>query len=128
MGPSAFFCQQESMSKTNRVLLDLDAIVPERDVVIKLDKVEHPLVPVTVENFVKNMKTMEKLGTGILDSEQEKNLIVEMLSQVFPSVPSGRFNQLTMQQLNTLLTFSREHSGEEKVEQEATSENPPTAG
>jgi hypothetical protein len=112
----------------NRVLLDLDAIVPEKDVVIVLDKQEHKLVPVTVENFVKNMKTMEKLGTGALDNETEKNLIVEMLGQVFPTVPAGRFDKLTMQQLNTLLTFSRENSGEDQVEKEATSENPPTAG
>ncbi|MCK1543425.1 hypothetical protein IVB12_16025 [Bradyrhizobium sp. 179] len=114
------------MSNPNRVVLDLDAIVPEKDVVLKLDNKEHPLHPVTVENFVKNMKTMEKLGTGALDTEQEKNLIVEMLEQVFPTVEKGRFARLTMIQLDQLLTFARANSGEEQVATEA-SENPPKA-
>jgi hypothetical protein len=85
-------------------------------------------VPVTVENFVKNMKTMEKLGTGNLDTETEKNVIIEMLGQVFPSVPEGRFGKLTMQQLDQLLTFSRANSGEQQVEEAAATENPPKAG
>lgn len=112
------------MSK--KVVLDLDAIVPEKDVVLKLDGKEHPLVPVTVDNFVRNMKTMQKLGTGTLDTEEEKNVIVAMLSQVFPSVPEGRFGKLSMPQLNQLLTFARSNSGEEEVATEAQG-NPPTA-
>jgi hypothetical protein len=114
------------MANPNRVVLDLDAIVPEKDVVLKLDGKEHALVPVTVDNFVKNMKTMEKLGTGALDTEKEKNMIVEMLEQVFPSVEKGRFGRLTMQQLNQLLTFARSNSGEEEVATEAQG-NPPMA-
>jgi hypothetical protein len=114
------------MSNPNQIVLDLDAIVPEKDVVLKLDKQDHPLVPVTVDNFVKNMKTMQKLGTGQLDTETEKGLIVEMLEQVFPSVEKGRFGKLTMIQLNTLLNFARDNSGENDVQKEAEG-NPPTA-
>lgn len=114
------------MSNPNRVTLDLDAIVPEKDVVLKLDGKEHPLVPVTVDNFVKNIQTMEKLGTGQLDMATEKNVIVEMLEQVFPSVEKGRFGKLSMLQLNQLLTFARSNSGEEEVSKEAEG-NPPKA-
>jgi hypothetical protein len=114
------------MPNPNQIVLDLDAIVPEKEVVLKLDKQDHPLVPVTVNNFVKNMKTMKKLGTGALDEETEKGLIVEMLEQVFPSVAKGRFGELTMVQLNTLLNFARDNSGENDVQKEADG-NPPKA-
>jgi membrane-bound lytic murein transglycosylase MltF len=115
------------MKTPNKIVLDLDAIVPENDVVLKLDKKEHPLVPVTVNNFVKNMKTMEKLGTGAMDTETEKGIIIEMLNQVFPSVGVARFGELTMKQLDQLLSFARANSGEEQVATEAAQADPQTA-
>lgn len=114
----------------NKIFLDLDAIVPEKDVFIVLDKQEHRLAPLTVEQFVINMRNMEKLGKGNLDVETEQGMIVNMLEQVFPTVPKSRFNQMTMVQLNTLIEFARTEGGETKVQQEATTEqaNPPVAG
>lgn len=112
----------------NAVYLDLDGIVPEKEVYIKLDKQDHKLAPITVDQFVKNLQTMQKLGTGKLSIEEEQSLMVEMLEQVFPSVPKGRLNTLTLLQLNTLINFSREHSGEKQVEAEGgtSTTNPPT--
>jgi hypothetical protein len=116
------------MAKTNTVYLDLDTVVPEMEIVVKLDKKSHPLMPISVEDFVKNIQTLEKLGTGQLDAATEKGLIVDMLVQVLPSIGTERLNKLSMLQLNKLIDFTREHSGEKKVEAAATvvSKDPPT--
>ena len=74
----------------NKIFLDLDAIVPEKDVFIVLDKQEHRLAPLTVEQFVINMRNMEKLGKGNLDVETEQGMIVNMLEQVFLRHSAGQ--------------------------------------
>jgi hypothetical protein len=110
------------MSDSKTVYLDLDAIVPEKDVVVKLDGQDHKLEPVTVEQFISNIQVMEKLGSGNLNVEDEKNLIVDMLLQVFPTIKRERLNSLKLMQLNAMIDFAREHGGENKVKNEATEE------
>src|SRR4051812_28489368 len=116
------------MQKPDAIYLDLDGIRPEKQIIIKLDGVDHELKPVTVEDFVENIQTMQKLGTGNLDVATEKAMLVDMLAQVLPTIGAPRLSKLTMQQLHTLIDFCREHNGEKDVPKEAVKEapNPPT--
>lgn len=115
-------------AKTNTVYIDLDAVKPDKEIVVKLDGVDHPVEPITVEQFVENMQTMERLGLGNLSAKEEKDLMVQMLVQTLPSIGADRLNKLQLIQLNALIEFTRKYNGETKVADEVkkeTTENPP---
>jgi hypothetical protein len=98
--------------------LDLDAVVPNSDVTVKLGGIEHKLVPITLEDFVRNTKAVQDMGT-LVDAEAEMNVVRDMLSRAFPTMTVQITNKLTLIQLNTLLEFAMKHNGAKTVEKEA---------
>lgn len=111
----------EAAKAKNLVYLDLDTVVPHDEIVVRLGGIDHPLVPITLEDFVKNTKTVQDLGV-ITDPESEMKLVKSMLFRAFPSMTDEIVNKLTLIQLNRLLDFAMEHNGAKKVEQEAGAE------
>ena len=98
--------------------LDLDAVVADNEVVVKLGGVEHKLVPITLEDFVRNTKIVQDMGVTT-DPETEMKLVTDMLFRAFPTMTPEITNKLTLIQLNTLMEFAQKHNGTKKVEKEA---------
>jgi hypothetical protein len=109
--------------------LDLDAVVPDNDVVVKFGGKEHKLVPITLEDFVKNTKAVQAMGTST-DPDAEMAVIKDMLQRAFPTITPDMTLKFSLLQLNTLLDFAMKHNGSKKVEEaaEADAANPPMAG
>lgn len=119
------------MSKVT--ILDLDAVIPEREVVVKLDGKDHKLVPVTLEDYLKNTKLIRDLATGgeDVDFQKEFDIAIDMVDRAFPSITKDRLQKLTLIQLNKLAEFARGADGTEvakDAEVQAAEANPPTAG
>lgn len=98
--------------------LDLDAVLPDTEVTVKLGGVEHKLVPITLEDFVRNTKIVQVMG-ATTDPDKEMAMVTDMLFRAFPTMTQEITNKLTLVQLNRLMEFSMEHNGAKKVEQEA---------
>lgn len=106
--------------------LDLDAVVPEREVVLKLDGNQHKLATITLEDFVKNNALIQSLQGK--DMEAEVNGLVDMLDRSFPSVTRERLFKLTLPQLKQLMQFANDNNGSTVVDAEVKKEtavNPP---
>lgn len=111
--------------------LDLDAIDTEVTLVIKLKGTEHKLVPITVDDFIANMATIEKMGTSG-DVKAETELLIEMLSRSFPTIGKPVLWKLTLPQLNAIMAEAQKYSGQGAVTEEIRAklaaegnENPP---
>jgi len=117
------------MSDDTTMFLDLDSVVPEKEVVVKLGGQDHKLVPITVEGFIQNTKEIEAF-TKITNPtpEDEISLTIGMLQRSFPTMTAELLRGLTVLQLNKLNEFAQSNNGAKKVEEEAAAENPPTAG
>jgi hypothetical protein len=114
----------------NTRYLDLDAVLPDTEVVVKLKGVEHKLVPITLADFVKNTKAVQNMAASA-DPEAEMAMVTDMLFRAFPSMTADITDGLTLIQLNRLLDFALANNGARKVEQEASkdaAENPTAAG
>ena len=98
--------------------LDLDAVVPDNDVVVKLGGIEHTLVPITLEDFVRNTKAVQVMNASE-DPDAEMGIVTDMLFRAFPSMTPEITNKLTLIQLNKLLDFAMEHNGAKRVQTEA---------
>ena len=110
--------------------LDLDAVVPVDSIEIKFGGVIHKLVPITLEDFVRNTKAVQEMGTQV-DPQKEMEMVTDMLFRAFPTMTPELVKTLTLIQLNKLLDFAMEHNGARKVEKEAGEEaaaDPPQAG
>lgn len=114
----------DTVKAKNAVYLDLDAVVPDNDVVVRLGGVDHPLVPITLEDFVRNTKTVQDLDVST-DPETEMELVKTMLFRAFPSMTPEIVNKLTLIQLNRLMDFSTEHNGTKQVDKEVSKEATP---
>lgn len=115
---------------TKTMFLDLDAVKPEVDVSIKINGTTHNLVPPSVEDFLENTKMIQAAATQT-DLQAQFDMTIKMLIRAFPTLPEKDLRGLTLPQLNRLIEFAQEHSGEKKVSGEmeaAAAENPPVAG
>lgn len=116
-----------SDTQDNLNFIDLDSIVPENEVVVKLGDVRHTLVPITVEDFVANSKAIMNYAKGDKTIEDELTLVTGMLLRAFPTMTQEMLNKLDLIKLNKLSEFAQKHNGQKKVEEQAAAENPPTA-
>ena len=98
--------------------LDLDAIDTEFTLVVKLDGTDHKLQPISLEDFVANLRKIQEMGVTT-DPMQEVEMLVEMLSKAFPSIGEPRLRKLTLPQLSALMEKAREFNGENAVTREA---------
>ena len=108
--------------------IDLDKLVDDA-VVIKFKGVEHTLKPVTMKNFIVNVRDIQEIGTapGI---EKEIELSVQMLVRAFPTMTRELFEEMTLDQLKQLTHLAHANNGQtdSAVEADAAAnENPPVA-
>lgn len=116
---------------SNVTYIDLDAVKPEVALEVGLDGQKHALKPITVEEFIANLRLMEQMGaTGSIEKETE--ILVEMLSRAFPTIGKERLWKLTVSQLNELLALAKRFNGQDRVSDDVKaelaaqgSENPP---
>src|SRR5665213_4517497 len=108
-------------TKKSARYLDLDAILPDNDVVVRLGGVEHKLVPISLEDFVKNTKAVQNMNASV-DPTDEMALVCDMLFRAFPTMTPEIANKLTLIQLNALMDFAMEQNGGKKVQKEAAEE------
>jgi hypothetical protein len=120
---------------TNNVtIIDLDAVVPQREVVVKLDGKEHKLAAITLEDYLLNTKLIQQIAAGQgpeTDLEKEFEVALDMVGRAFPTIGADRLRKLTLDQLNKLSDVARGNDGTQvaKQEEEKTAEaNPTTAG
>jgi hypothetical protein len=88
------------MAKTP-VYLDLDAVAPEKEIVVKLGGKEHTLVPVSVDDFVKNVAAMEDLAGSEGDLLKTMNILKNVVQRAFPTLDMETISKLTLPQLNS---------------------------
>jgi hypothetical protein len=112
--------------------LDLDSIVPEKEIVVKLAGIKHNLVPISVEGFIANIQKIkdfsDKVDANEIDEKGHMAFTVDMLVRAFPTMTSEMLMKLPMPSLAKLFEFAQLHNGSKKVETEAAADaeaNPP---
>lgn len=109
------------MTDTNPTFLDLDALLPPKQVVVKLKGKEHQLAEITVESFVANIELIQKLGaSGNIQTEME--LMQTVLLRAFPTMEKSDLGGLRLDQLQTLADFAMKHSGQKTAEDQVVDE------
>lgn len=113
--------------------IDLDEVVPETEMVLKLKGKEHKLVPTSVDTFVTNLKALEGLGLNA-SMVDEIETTISIVKRAFPTIPEPDLRALTLPQLKKISDAARGVSGEitttspeAKAEAEATGNAQPAA-
>lgn len=103
------------MAKTR--YLNLDEVKPEVAKVLTLKGVSHEMVDLSVGAMVDNLRLAEKLeGSKDISMAEQIELMIKLIANVFPSVPSNQLNELTFEQLAKVMEFAQA-SVEEVAEQ-----------
>src|SRR6476620_5890057 len=84
----------------NVTFVDLDEIHQD-EVVVNLDGKRHKMVPLSVLDFVKNMKALKQLAEEA-DLEKEVELVHAMLARSFPTIGLERIQTFSMQMVQSL--------------------------
>ncbi|MCP1540058.1 hypothetical protein [Methylorubrum extorquens] len=108
--------QDTMASQTN--LIDLDAVDNFPDVTVLLGGKEHKLVPVSVDDFVKNTKLLAALGKGG-DLEAEVKGLKEIIVRAFPTMDIELLGKVPLVNLNKLVGVAQGHDGTNQVQGEA---------
>lgn len=88
-------------------MLNMDEIQSEAKKVLKLNGNEHQLKEMSVSEFIKLTLEAEKDdGKEMLLSAQVKKL-VELAGNAFPTIPVAELKALSLDQLNTIISFAR---------------------
>lgn len=114
---------------SNPTYLDLDAIAPTVECVVKLGGTEHKLQPMSLENFIKTTEILNSIPAEPSARDEFENTI-KLLQIAFPTMTASMLRGLTHDQLGAILAFAQENNGAKKALQsleEATEENPQTA-
>ena len=119
------------MATATTHFLDLDEVdANAKQVVIKLDSVEHKLTPITVQDWIANTKMIQSLQAAEGDVEKEIDAMISMITRSFKTLEHDTLKQLPLAKLNKIMEFARANNGEKVVEAEAAAEakaNPPAA-
>lgn len=106
--------------------IDLDEVVAETEMTLKLNGKEHKMRQTDVETFVQNLKDLDKLGLNATMVE-EVETTVAIVQRAFPTITPAELRKLTLPQLKKISDAARGVSGEitttdpqEKAEAEAT--------
>lgn len=88
-------------------VLNLDALETEIEKSVTVDGVDHAMKPLSVEEFVNNMKEIEAIqaaGAEITPSEAFERSLV-MIVRAFPSLEEARVRKMTTPQIDALFAF-----------------------
>lgn len=105
-------------------LINIDALQEEPPFILQIGEEEHPMKVFSVDDFLINMKEIEKLGTNPSFSE-ELELSVRIIGRAFPTLGEARVRQFQTSTIEKLFKISR---GEDpNAAPGETPENPPKA-
>ena len=93
--------------------LDMDEIVPAKEIAIKIEGVEHEMADMSVDDFIWVQKRIDKAQAALAKGEEPNEAeyalsIVDMLSRRFPTVPEGAFRKMGFDKLRRLTAFIEE--------------------
>lgn len=105
-------------------LFNLDALPTREERVLVFKGVSHAMVPMSVGDFIENTKLMQDLRGGsennaVMGLAGEFQVIVDMVSRVFPTVDQSDLLTLTFEQLNALLAFARGQDLADQVKEQS---------
>lgn len=111
----------------NPRFLDLDAIVPDTSLGVKIGGVSYEMSPLNIGDFVKNLK-----AARLNESNPEKQItsVKEILKRSFKTITDEVLDTLNFPQLLALKDYVQKHNGqtetEAAAEADAVAANPPT--
>ena len=115
---------------SNIAYLDLDAVAPPLELVIKYKGKEYPVETPSVDDFIFNIRMAKEMAksTGGLDEEMDH--LIKLLARAVPTMGEDLMRKLKVHQLEAMLKFAHEANGQKAAEQtmEEKAVNPPTAG
>jgi hypothetical protein len=108
--------------------LNLDAISPQREVVIKVFGQEHKMRPTTVGDFIRNVQLLKDKPAVQTDAMAEFETTSEILTRAFPTLSKEIIANLTLDQMKAIVDFAQSADGSDEVQEDAAAnENPQTA-
>ncbi|CCG43294.1 hypothetical protein [Magnetospirillum molischianum] len=96
-------------------MLNLDAVKPKTERVLKLKGQEHAQAPLSVGDFIDNARASRRLAEKP-DLVEEFELVLGMVGRSFPTVPETDLRALTFEQLSTILSWSQTDESAEDAE------------
>jgi hypothetical protein len=88
-------------------ILNLDKIAPQPTRSMVIGGVKHPILPMTVENFVLTTATVQELSTTNATYVDQVNSTIEMILRSVPTLTHELLNSRALEELNTIATFVR---------------------
>jgi hypothetical protein len=88
-------------------ILNLDKIAPQPTRSMLLGGVKHPILPMTVENFILTTEKVQQLATTDATYADQINSTIEMILRSVPSLTHEMLNSRALDELNTIATFVR---------------------
>lgn len=88
-------------------ILNLDKIAPQPTRSIVMGGVKHPILPMTVKNFVITSTSVETLEKGDATYAEQVNSTVDMILRSVPTIPRAELEERALEELNTIATFVR---------------------
>lgn len=114
------------------IYIDLDEVSSDFEFTLKLDGVEHEMVEPSVDDFIFNMKEIEKLSVSASTIE-EINIVIGIIARAFPTITEERLRKIKLPQLKKIQEYVF-NAGAQKVEKveggeaaEGEKGNPPDA-
>jgi hypothetical protein len=102
----------------SQTYLDLDAVAPIEKT-FKFKGKTHEILPISVEDFIRNAKRAREGDTQDLGVDQQVALMVELIAPSVPTLPVTELRKMSVKQLNALLAFIRTEDGTEEGNKEA---------
>lgn len=92
-------------------ILNLDEIAPKETLTVVVDGTSHKMRPITVSDYLANMKLIEDLGMNPTMS-QEIEASIEMIQRAFPTMKKDELKGWSVERMRMLVEIARDGSGE----------------
>lgn len=104
-------------------IINIDALQEEPPFTLEIGDEKHPMKVFTVDDFLSNMKDIEKLGANPSFSD-ELELSIKIIARAFPTLGEERVRKFQVSTIEKLFRISR---GEDPNGSAEGAENPQTA-
>lgn len=96
-------------------VLNLDSLETNIEKVIQVDGVEHVMRPLSVEEFVENMKELEAIQKGgvEIDPSEAFERSLTMILRAFPTLSEDRVRKMNVTQVDAIFAFVQGENDEE---------------
>jgi hypothetical protein len=105
-------------------VLNLDQLETTIDKVVTIKGVDHRMTPLSVEDFINQMKEIDQATSSDMTALEMYELSLKVILRAFPTIPETQLRALNTFQIDSLYAFLKEkvdHAAEEGAE--ATSGN-----